>query len=178
MGVLNKLKGRMSGYNALTKGPAKHHGPAHCDVDYMHSPYWNDMRKRNAPGPGKVEGVSELEPAGVEELTVDNKPRKVDLEKVDTAVEQQTYTPTDRMAKTDEKISDAKSSGKKGGFWSSYETKEDRLKDRKKRQVGRAERKEIRKESKEGKITKEEKRDKIKASRKKQKPTGKQKKFS
>ncbi len=38
---------------ARTKGPAKHHGPAHCDVDYMHSPYWNDMRKRNAPGPGK-----------------------------------------------------------------------------------------------------------------------------
>jgi len=55
MGVLNKLKGRMSGYNALTKGPAKHHGPAHCDVDYMHSPYWNDMRKRNAPGPGKTD---------------------------------------------------------------------------------------------------------------------------
>ncbi len=53
MGVLNKLKGRMSGYNALTKGPASHHGPAHCDVDYMHTKYWDDMRKRNAPGPGK-----------------------------------------------------------------------------------------------------------------------------
>ncbi|MCP4323770.1 MAG: hypothetical protein GY787_18335 [Alteromonadales bacterium] len=54
MGVIDKIKGRMSGYNALTKGPAKHHGPAHCDVDYMHSSYWNDMRKRNAPGPGKA----------------------------------------------------------------------------------------------------------------------------
>lgn len=54
MGVIDKIRGRMSGYNALTKGPAKHHGPAHCDVDYMHSSYWNDMRKRNAPGPGKV----------------------------------------------------------------------------------------------------------------------------
>jgi hypothetical protein len=53
MGVLNKIKGRMTGRNALTKGPSKHHGPAHCDVDYMHSSYWNDMRTRNAPGPGK-----------------------------------------------------------------------------------------------------------------------------
>lgn len=53
MGVLNKLKGRMTGRNALTKGPGKHHGPAHCDVDYMHTKYWDDMRKRNAPGPGK-----------------------------------------------------------------------------------------------------------------------------
>jgi len=54
MGVLNKLKGRMSGLNALTKGPSKHHGPAHCNVDYMHTKHWDDMRKRNAPGPGKA----------------------------------------------------------------------------------------------------------------------------
>lgn len=53
MGVLSKLKGRMTGRNALTKGPTKHHGPPHCDVDYMHTKYWDDMRKRNAPGPGK-----------------------------------------------------------------------------------------------------------------------------
>lgn len=54
MGVINKLKGRMSGLNALTKGPSKHHGPAHCNVDYMHTKHWDDMRKRNAPGPGKA----------------------------------------------------------------------------------------------------------------------------
>ncbi len=47
MGVINKLKGRM-------RGPAKGHGPSHCNVSYMHRPHWSDMRKRNAPGPGKV----------------------------------------------------------------------------------------------------------------------------
>lgn len=37
MSVLNKLKGRMSGYNALTKGPAKHHdnlGVGNTDQQY------------------------------------------------------------------------------------------------------------------------------------------------
>ncbi len=47
MGVINKLKGRM-------QGPAKGHGPSHCNVSYMHRPHWNDMRKRNTLGPGKV----------------------------------------------------------------------------------------------------------------------------
>lgn len=55
MGALNKLKGRM-------KGPAKGHGPAHCDVSYMHTPHWNDMRKRNAPGPGKTPLGTPTEP--------------------------------------------------------------------------------------------------------------------
>lgn len=146
MGVLNKLKGRMSGYNALTKGPRKE------------------------------EPVSELTPEGVDMSMVETKPRKVDLSKAkEMADATQAYEPTDRMAKTETKINEAKKSGKAGSFWSSYATKEERLKDRKKRQVGRAERKEIRKEAKQGKISKEQKRDKIKASRKKQKPTGKQK---
>lgn len=141
MGVLSKLKGRMSGYNALTKGP------------------------------GKVVDTSMIETE-----TVENKPRKVDLSRAkEMADATQAYETTDRMAKTETKIDEAKKSGKAGSFWSSYATKEERLKDRKKRQVGRAERKEIRKEAKQGEISKEQKRDKIKASRKKQKPTGKQK---
>ena len=141
MGVLNKLKGRMSGYNALTKGP------------------------------GRVVDTSMIETE-----TVENKPREIDLSRAkEMADATQAYETTDRMAKTETKIDEAKKSGKAGSFWSSYATKEERLKDRKKRQVGRAERKEIRKEAKQGEISKEQKRDKIKASRKKQKPTGKQK---
>jgi len=142
MGVLNKLKSRMSGYNALTRGPMK-------------------------DGPGEIAEVAEVG---------ENKSTGVDLKKAkERVVELPAVENTDRMDKTDVKISEAKESGKKGSFWSSYETKEDRLKDRKKRQVGRQERKQIRKDAKEGKINKEEKREKIKASRKKQKPTGKQK---
>jgi hypothetical protein len=158
MSVLNKLKGRMSGYNALTKGPRKEERV-------------------------KVEPVSELTPEGVDMSMVETKPKKVDLSRAKQMAEStqakkeepQAYEETDRMRVTDEKIAQAKESGKKGSFWSSYATKEERLKDRKKRQVGRAERKEIRKEAKQGKISKEQKRDKIKASRIKQKPTGKQK---
>jgi len=144
MGVLNKLKGRMSGYNALTKGPTK---TVHFD-------------------PTQDDGF----------LMEEQQSKKVDLEKAkEMADATQAYETTDRMAKTETKIDEAKKSGKAGSFWSSYATKEERLKDRKKRQVGRAERKEIRKEAKQGEISKEQKRDKIKASRKKQKPTGKQK---
>ena len=55
MGALDKLKGRI-------KGPAKGHGPAHCNVSYMHTPHWNDMRKRNAPGPGKTPLGTPTEP--------------------------------------------------------------------------------------------------------------------
>ena len=36
MGVINKLKGRMSGYNALTKGPAK-------EEDYAASTGFDDL---------------------------------------------------------------------------------------------------------------------------------------
>ena len=36
MGVINKLKGRMSGYNALTKGPAK-------EEDYAASTGFDDF---------------------------------------------------------------------------------------------------------------------------------------
>ena len=148
MGVLNKLKGRMSGYNTLTKGP------------------------------GRV-----VDTSMIEKETVENKPRKIDLSRAKEMAEStqakkeepQAYEETDRMKATDAKTAQAKESGKKSSFWSSYATKEERLKDRKKRQVGRAERKEIRKEAKQGEISKEQKRDKIKASRKKQKPTGKQK---
>ena len=151
MSVLNKLKGRMSGYNALTKGPMK---TVHFD-------------------PTQDEGFLSEEQQG----------KKVDLEKAKQMAEStqakkeesQAYEETDRMKATDAKTAQAKESGKKSSFWSSYATKEERLKDRKKRQVGRAERKEIRKEAKQGEISKEQKRDKIKASRKKQKPTGKQK---
>jgi len=151
MSVLNKLKGRMSGYNALTKGPMKDHvafDPTQ-DADFIRE---------------------------------ERQSKKVDLDKAKQMAEStqakeepQAYEETDRMKVTDAKIAQAKESGKKGSFWSSYATKEERLKDRKKRQVGRAERKQIRKDAKEGKISKEQKREKIKASRIKQKPTGKQK---
>ena len=128
MGILNKLKGRMSGYNALTKGPMKDHvafDPTQ-DADFLRE---------------------------------ERQSKKVDLEK----------------AKQMAESTQAKESGKRGSFWSSYATREERLKDKKKRQVGRAERKQIRKDYKEGKITKKQKRDKIETSRIKQKPTGKQK---
>lgn len=151
MGVLNKLKGRMSGYNALTKGPMKTEpfDPTQ-DADFLRE---------------------------------ERQSKKIDLEKAKQMAEStqakkeepQAYEETDRMRKTDKKIAQAKESGKKGSFWSSYATREERLKDKKKRQVGRAERKQIRKDYKEGKITKEQKRDKIETSRIKQKPTGKQK---
>lgn len=152
MGILNKLKGRMSGYNALTKGPMKDHvafDPTQ-DADFARE---------------------------------ERQSKKVDLEKAKQMAEStqakkeepQAYEETDRMRKTDKKIAQAKESGKRGSFWSSYATREERLKDKKKRQVGRAERKQIRKDYKEGKITKKQKRDKIETSRIKQKPTGKQK---
>ena len=152
MGILNKLKGRMSGYNALTKGPMKDHvafDPTQ-DADFLRE---------------------------------ERQSKKVDLEKAKQMAEStqakkeepQAYEETDSMRKTDKKIAQAKESGKKGSFWSSYATREERLKDKKKRQVGRAERKQIRKDYKEGKITKKQKRDKIETSRIKQKPTGKQK---
>ncbi len=41
MGVLNKLKGRMTGRNALTKGPASPRRPALADVAYMHCHFWD-----------------------------------------------------------------------------------------------------------------------------------------
>jgi len=153
MGVLNKLKSRMSGYNALTKGPMKDHV--------------------NLPFDPTQDADFERE---------ERQSKKVDLDKAKQMAEStqakeepQAYEETDRMRKTDKKIAQAKESGKKGSFWSSYATKEERLKDKKKRQVGRAERKQIRKDYKEGKISKEQKRDKIETSRIKQKPTGKQK---
>ena len=42
--------GKMFGntYGSLFAGAAKkYEGPAHCNVDTMHTMYWNDMRKRN-----------------------------------------------------------------------------------------------------------------------------------